>query len=325
MSDKSDDKIKTLALAALLRRGLENKNFSPAPEQIRAWEAENLPQNSEKTHTPFDLILVVAEDDLRVTAKYLDLYKTNLCPEHIVIITKNSERTKALFSGAPVSLLDEDEIMPGLTYESIRSLNKVKTGWYFQQFIKMAYAKRCEKEYYLIFDGDTVPLTPLSFFHEENGVFIRKGEFFAPYFKMIETLFSGQVKRETDFSFISESMLINKRIMLELITTIENNVALPGEYFFEKILHAVCSSGLAGRDFSEYETYGNYVMRYYKEQYSVMRIRSLREAMKFFTSLPEIYILNYMARDFDTVSFEKKHILGKQLGLQEYINKCFTC
>jgi hypothetical protein len=325
MSIRYEEKIKTHALSALLKCGLENKNFVPTPEQIHEWKAGNLPEKAKQEQNVFDLVLVASEDDLEVTTKYLGFYEANLRPANIVVITKVSEKTLYLFSDLPVRLLDENEIMDKLTYDKISSWNQAKTGWYFQQFLKMAYARRCEYENYLVFDGDTVPLNPLNFYGRGGkSLFIKKGEYFAPYFNMIEFIFNGRIKREVDFSFIAESMLINREIMLELISAIENNNKLPGEYFFEKILNGILLSGLDGREFSEFETYGNYVMRYYREHYDVMHIRSLREAGKFFSTLPEKYILDYLARDFDTVSFERKHARDKPLGLQEYINKCLT-
>jgi hypothetical protein len=71
------------------------------------------------------------------------------------------------------------------------------------------------------------------------------------------------------------------------------------------------------------ETYGSYVWKYHRGAYTSRRIRSLREAMKFFNALPEPYVLDYLSRDYDTVSFEQKHLQENPLGLTEYINRCF--
>lgn len=319
---ENNDSIKSRVLAAMLKRGLENKNFIPSAERVQSWCERYAPLKKCLSTHGFDLVLVAAEDDLSVVAKYLDFYKTNLRPTNICVVTKISDKSTALFSDTSVQILDEDSILPGLTFEKVRSLNSAKTGWYFQQFIKMAYATLSQQDHYLIFDGDTVPLVPLEFFSEGKAIFIQKGEFFAPYFNMIEWLFKGQVKREVNFSFIAESMLINKHIMLEIIAKIESNPLLSGSTFFEKILKSVYSCGLTGREFSEYETYGSYVMRYYKDLYEVRQVRCLREAMKFFNKLPAAYVLNYLSRDFDTVSFERKHVQDNTLGLAEYINKC---
>jgi hypothetical protein len=306
----------------MVKNNLEEKNFAPSQGQITGWKTKNLPRKTDTAQNNFDLVLVVSEQDLAVTAKYLDFYIENIRPANIVIITKEPERTGVLFAGKNALILDESSIMEGLTYESVRRQKSVKTGWYFQQFLKMAYARICKNDYYLIFDGDTVPLNPLNFFSDGKGIFIKKGEYYQPYFTMISSLFNGEVNREVDFSFIAESMLINREIMLEIIERIESNINLEGAFFFEKILNAVQGSGLSGREFSEYEMYGNYVMKYHKDSYIPRRIRGFRDAMKFFSSLPEKYVLDYLSRDFDTVSFERKYLLPQPLGLEEYINRC---
>jgi hypothetical protein len=162
----------------------------------------------------------------------------------------------------------------------------------------------------------------MNFFSDGKGIFIKKGEYYQPYFALISAIFNEDVNREVDFSFIAESMIVNREIMLEIIERIESNVNLEGVFFFEKIMNTVQNTGLSGREFSEYETYGNYVMKYHKDSYIIRPIRSFREAMKFFSTLPEKYVLDYLSRDFDTVSFEKKYLLPRPLGLEEYINRC---
>jgi hypothetical protein len=316
--------LKNRALSLMLKHNLENKQFAPSPEQITAWKARNLPTINRSSASPYELVLVAAVHDLETTAKFTDLYFENLRPQSLVIITKDAIGAKRLFPSDNVTVLDENEILDGLTYETIQQFNNRKTGWYFQQFLKMAYARLCTQNWYLIFDGDTVPVVPLQFLCGDNkGVFIQKGEYYEPYFNMLNKLFDGQVGRGVDFSFIAETMLVRRDIMLELVARIEANDKLPGTTFYEKILHSVTSAGLSGCDFSEYETYGNYVYTFHRDAYTARPIRSFREAMKFFGTIPERHILDYLSRDYETVSFEKKHCTETPLGVIEFINRCF--
>lgn len=319
----SADSIRSRALAALLKAGLEDKTFTPSSAQIQHWRECHMPAEAKNTSgNTFELVLVAAEEDLPIIAKYFHFYEKNVSPSSIVVITKNSPKAKTLLKNIPVRILDENTILPGLTFENIHAINSKKTGWYFQQFLKMAYANICQHDFYIIFDGDTIPLRPLSFFRDNKMVFIKKGEYFEPYFNMIDTLFNGCVKRSVQFSFISECMIIKKSIMCNIIKDIEHNNNIHGSTFFEKILHCVYVDKLQGRDFSEYETYGNYIARYHANEYDVQQLCTLREAMKFFDDLPEDYILDYLSRDFDTISFERKHTNNKTLTLTAYINKC---
>jgi hypothetical protein len=274
-------------------------------------KTKNICLKPEIKNNNYDVVIIARKTDLDVAAQYFDRYYKNLCPQNIVIITKITEKTGTLFQNRNVKIIDENKVLEGLTYETVRRINSVKTGWYFQQFLKMAYAYVCKHDQYLVLDGDTVPLTPLSFLTDDGkGVFLKKGEHFEPYFSMIDKLFEGKVIKEVDFSFIAECMLIKKNIMIEMIEKIEANNSLAGKTFFEKIVNAIDINGLEGCDFSEYETYGSYVWKYHRDAYTSRRIRSLREAMKFFEALPEPYILDYLGRDYDTLSFEKKHLGG---------------
>lgn len=55
-------------------------------------------------------------------------------------------------------------------------------------------------------------------------------------------------------------MLINREIMQNLIRDIEANAQIPGELFYEKIIHAIPPERLVSNSFSEFETYGTYVV-----------------------------------------------------------------
>jgi hypothetical protein len=317
-------RVKSRALSLLVKHNLEDKIFAPSSRQVEIWKQKNLTQKSRCQNNEFDVVLVAAEQDLEVVCKYTELYKENLSADKIIVIAKATDVVAAQCAEAGVELLDEDSLLGGLTFERVRGLNKVKPGWYFQQFLKMAYARICAKKCYLLFDGDTVPLTPLRFLDNDGkGVFIKKGEYYAPYFAMIRMLFDGEVGRETEWSFIAESMLVRTDFMLELMDRIERNTALGGGAFWEKILRNVHCDGLVGRDFSEFETYGNYVLKRHAAACTMQSVRCFREGMRFFAELPDRYALDFLSRDFDMVSFEKKHRRVKPLALTEYINRCF--
>ena len=42
------------------------------------------------------------------------------------------------------------------------------TGWYYQQFLKMQYAFMCKDEYYMAWDGDTIPCRIVQMFSEDG-------------------------------------------------------------------------------------------------------------------------------------------------------------
>jgi len=316
--------IKTRALQALLKKGLENTAFQPTGSQISLW-CETHTQSG-MTQQDFDLVLVASTATAENVYRYLPFYLKNIAPKRIVLITKITAPIRALFAPhtQQVSLIDEDSLLDGLTFAVVQKLAPSKTGWYLQQFLKMAYALRCEDSYYCLMDGDTVPLRPLSFFDTKRPVFFCKGEYYKPYFSMIDTLFKGTVQKCTPYSFIAECMIISTHVMRSIISEIISNNAIPGDTFFEKILRSVYKKGLDGSDFSEFETYGNYIASRYPGTFILKKLRTLREAQKFFHNIPPSYALNYLSRDFDTVSFESKHLTENNWTLLDYINKCMA-
>ena len=109
-----------------------------------------------------------------------------------------------------------------------------RDGWYEQQFLKMAYSMICKKDYYLVWDVDTIPIKPFKMFKNNHPFFDMKTEHHSPYFNTIEKLIPGLNFR--DKSYISEHMMIQTEFMKNLLVQIELNNKLPGKLFWEKIL-----------------------------------------------------------------------------------------
>lgn len=120
---------------------------------------------------------------------------------------------------------------------------------------------------YLIWDSDTVLLHPLEFFDQDGKIIFTKAtEFHLPYFETFRELVGED--RNCDFSFISQHMMIQVRLMKELIDRIHQSSLLTGEWVWN-ILSTIknrtdwgqWADTKVGRcpEFSEYETYGNFV------------------------------------------------------------------
>jgi hypothetical protein len=132
-----------------------------------------------------------------------------------------------------------------------------------------------------------------------------KSEHHIPYFKTINVLFDGSVSKLINKSFIAEHMMIDRDIMIEMITKIENNKNIKGSIFFEKILFAIDKDEISGSGFSEFETYGNYVLKYHPRKYSFRELRTLRQGATFIDKSDlNNDVLNWIAKDYDTISFE---------------------
>ena len=261
------------------------------------------------------VIVTTAADYDRVCRNYPRLVR--LLPTRRLIFIGSSEVRERLLRdalGEKVEFIDENDLIPFSDVDSIMrevlgaaEVPRGMSGWYYQQFLKMSYAYRCMDEYYMTWDGDTIPCRAFSMF-SENGVpyFDLKQEYCENYFLTLEGLLPG-MRKCIPKSFISEHMLFNKQYMRELIASIEGNAALSGNKFYERILRLIGRDRMKYPSFSEFETYGTYVCLRHLGSYTMRSWHSFRYCGNFFdpdTITEEDY--EWLSKDFEAVSFEKR-------------------
>ncbi len=179
------------------------------------------------------------------------------------------------------------------------------TGWYYQQFLKYAYAYMCGDEYYMAWDGDTVPSKQFSMFSDEGTPYLDyKRENHEEYFKTMWKLIG--MSKVIEPSFISEHMLFRCDLVKALIECIEANEAVEGDIWWEKILRAIRPEKLLENSFSEFETYGTFVALTAPGAYRLREWHSFRYAAEFY-EIDRITDRDYdwLSRDFAAASFEK--------------------
>ncbi|SES00671.1 FkbH-like domain-containing protein [Butyrivibrio fibrisolvens] len=274
-----------------------------------------------QTDKIFDLLIVVTPDDCK---RMIPVYPRLL---------DNFDHGKVIFVGRPdieqivadsnliagkVSCKNEDDI---ILFDDVHQCIKKRlssilngqelprraTGWYYQQFLKMQYAFECEDEYYMVWDGDTVPCHRISMFSPETDqpYLDLKYEYHPEYFDTMGKILPG-FKKVIKGSFISEHMLYITEIMRELIQEIESNDAIPGTRFWEKIINAIEPDKIYDSAFSEFETYGTYIALKHPTAYKLREWHSFRLGAEFF-DINTICTRDFewLGRDFDAISFEK--------------------
>lgn len=276
------------------------------------------------------IILTTPADFERLRHSYARMVR-NLAPRKIVFIGsgKVQELLRKSDIAGQADFLEENELIPFAEVHKImeelletKELPRGVTGWYYQQFLKMQYAFVCKEDYYLIWDGDTVPCKPFSMFRQDGLPYLDlKREYHEEYFHTIGNLFPG-MRKSIAKSFISEHMLIRCDIMKQLIGDIigysaEETAGANDDakdhirmqtLFYEKILRAVRPGQIMNTAFSEFETYGTYVSYRYTDAYALRDWHSFRLGGEFFhpeRMTEEDYA--WLGKDFDAVSFEKGH------------------
>ena len=166
------------------------------------------------------------------------------------------------FNKGSIIIINEDLLLPKI------NLNKLfidlginitdRIGWYEQKFLKMEYSKICKNDYYLLWDSDTIPIKPVRMFDNNKPIFDMKKEHHSPYFITLDKLIPNLnfIKN----SYISEHMLIKTEFMKDLIETIEKNYNIQGTKYWEKIIMSIDKEEITKSGFSEYETYGTFLI-----------------------------------------------------------------
>jgi len=263
----------------------------------------------------FEVMLPVAPKDVDKLDLCVQKLLENIRPQKIVIVA-NKQVKDRIPKLDNVEFFDEDQLMEDLTLDRIKQImvgirgTEARSNWYFQQFLKMAYAFQCSTDYYLIWDSDTIPLKNIQFWKNIDGMekclFGEQPFCHQPYYDTLNTLFDGKVQRLFEKSFVVEHMMINQKIMRELTRDIEMNDRIQGTRFFEKILYAINKNDIGYSGFSEFETYGNYVLNFYPDRYAIRNLKAYHQGgLVIEKSQINNEVLNWIAKDYDLVSFEE--------------------
>ena len=241
----------------------------------------------------------------------IDLYFSFLPIKGICVVAPPDVES-LLPTDARISFIPETDVVDFATVESlILKKGGVKAskraGWYVQQFIKLAYSRITNDDYYLLWDSDTVPVKNILLFNEDGVPYLDyKTEYHQPYFDTIAKLLPG-FHKEFNGSFISEHMLVETSVMQDLLLKIESNNSIEGSSFVEKIINAVDAENLSKSGFSEFESFGTYVYKKHRERYIIREWHSMRSGAFFFDGSKSLSkdTLNWLAQNYDAISFEK--------------------
>lgn len=256
-----------------------------------------------------DIVTPVSVNDYNVAKTTIPHILTFLKPKRIVVIgnRKINELIDQDFGrNSLVSFIDEDTMINGLSFQYLRNIiasrnAEKRTGWYFQQLLKLGYALLTEDDYYITWDADMIPLKEISFFDKENHpLFSTSNEYNGWYFVTLKKLLN--IDKCIKGSFISEHMVFNRKIVRTMLDEIESD---SGIKWYDRIIESVSDEFLPGSGFSEFETYGSYCVSKYPEEYRFRNLHALRGGKTIFGEIPDTEVLKWLSKCFDTISFEK--------------------
>lgn len=182
--------------------------------------------------------------------KYIDGFKGIYCvtnvkvPDHLKI------------SG--INYFTDDEVID-FDFSLFQGTIKKRTGWYRQQFVKLF--QNVTGDEYLISESDNIYNQKISIMENGKPVFLLgKDQNHKPYYAITQKLLG--YGREYPYSFINEVMYIKREFVKEMVALTNLNIHGFFELFAAELNRTQEASGS-----SDYDLYGNFVVKYHKDAY----------------------------------------------------------
>lgn len=213
-----------------------------------------------RSSLPIDVVIPVVKKDLITLSQVIDAAKRYVAHPimNIIIIAPDDTNIKDLCTEKQCKFIDENTVLPICRRDIEYVVNGVdRSGWIFQQFLKLGSDSVCTQANYLVIDADTVLLRSHSFKHGKKVIFNCSDEYHHPYFETFRKLFGY----ETNFplSFISHIMLFEKDKLIEFRKEIE---AKNGKDWYWAIISKLDITQTSS--FSEQDSYANFVWKKHK-------------------------------------------------------------
>lgn len=256
--------------------------------------------NVSKSGPAIDVLIPAIEKDLATLPYVIDSLRRYVRHpvSNIYIISPNSSRIRTLCSRKSCIFVDETTVLP-FTKKDIRysSSRWNRSGWLYQQLLKMNGDRICRERFFLVIDADTVLIRPHVFRSEGRTVFYCRNwsqpEYFRTYRKLLGTA------APSPKSFVTHYMLFESAKLAALKRTIE---ARHGKSWHAAILRSINRKKQFG--FSEFETYANYV--YSGNRASVLLKNANNKSLKMPAALLGKDKIRKLARTYRSLSFHQR-------------------
>lgn len=223
---------------------------------IKKLKPHIIPQKDMGKVPKIDVVIPIIEKDLPKLQSVVEGVREHIFPKTktiIVVAPRNSKIQKAC-KDLGVTFVEESKASPVNKSEIKYKVDgKDRSGWLFQQLIKLSADQFVTTRNFLVLDADTVFVSKAVLMNGNKTVYPISDEYHKPYYEEYERLMGERPK--SLISFVSHYMVFNKDTLKSLKNHIETLHGMP---WYDAILKTIDHHEASG--FSEYETYGNYVL-----------------------------------------------------------------
>lgn len=217
---------------------------------------------------------------------------------HIYIVSPENSSIRQLCSRKGCIFVNETTVLP-FTKKAIRysSSRWNRSGWLYQQLLKMNGDRICRERFFLVIDADTVLVRPHRFRSGGKSIFYCRNWSQPEYFRTYRKLLG--VPAPSPKSFVTHYMLFESAKLASLKRTIEVRHGVP---WHTAILRSINKKRQFG--FSEFETYANYV--YSRNSASFLLKNALNKSLKTPAGSLGKEQLSKYARAYRSLSFHQR-------------------
>ena len=214
----------------------------------------------------FDLVFLCHEKDVELLRKNLIYAKKNIKGYRKIFIVGKKDyfpKDKDLF------FVDE-RIFPFSKKDISNYAPEGRTGWYYQQFLKLYFLEAVGKkslDNILIVDADCAFIRETLFFKNGKPLYNFEIGYHQPYYKILERVF-GFGKQNSNLSGTVHHMLYQREYMSEILRFVRKKKRTE---LWKEIMKKADKNTISG--FSEQDLYFNYMLRFHKGKIKVRRIK----------------------------------------------------
>ncbi len=178
----------------------------------------------------------------------------------IYIVAPKDPRIEKFCIDNNLTFVDEISVLGfGKNYIHYCVDGKDRSGWLFQQLLKLSGDRFVEMDDYLVVDSDTVYVNRNCFVCKGKYVLYANEEWHQPYFRSFRHLFGYDAP--TKWSLTSHMMIFNKNLLGQMKRELE---ARTQQSWFDAYIST--SSRTEQSCVSDYDTYANWMLRNYPEK-----------------------------------------------------------
>jgi len=204
---------------------------------------------------PIDIVIPTVSKDYALVEEVLQSLRLNLRHQinKIYVVSRSTDSMKDFCTKNGCVFIDEIDMI-GFGKDKIRYVvyGMDRSGWIYQQLIKLSGEKIVEMEDYFVLDSDTILVRPHSFKQNGKYVFFQSSEWHRPYFKAFRWMFGYPVR--SPFSYIAHMMIFNTNRLKELKAEIERK---HNKSFYDVFLSTVDENEISC--VADYETYAQWM------------------------------------------------------------------